>query len=62
MSALVSIIDLKSDNFDVLPSFYGFLHDNGLSYGVSKLFIPFFANFISFFVFFGKINPRKCVT
>ena len=57
----MSIIDLKSDNFDVLSRFQGFLHDNGLSYGVSKLFVPFFANFIANFVSFGKMNPRKCV-
>ena len=59
MSAVVSIILLKSVNFAILASFYEFSHDNGLSYDIPKKFALFFTSFIWFFTFFEKKKSQK---
>ena len=62
MSAVVSIILLKSVNFAILASFYEFSHDNGLSYDILKkiaLFSPVLSDFLPFL---KKKIPRKGVT
>ena len=59
MSAVVSIILLKSVNVAILASFYEFSHDNGLSYDIPKKFALFFTSFIWFFTFFEKKKSQK---
>ena len=59
MSAVVSIIHLKSVNFAILASFYEFSHDNGLSYDIPKKFALFSPVLSDFLHFLRKKIPEK---
>ena len=59
MSAVVSIIHLKSVNFAILASFYGFSHDNGLCHDILPKKYTFSTVLSDFLHFLREKIPEK---